>query len=1125
MPAVQRVPFGTCTVLALAWGHPTPCTVTPLLSLRRLAALSLLAMALPAAAQTTIPPAAVDAAVAHVRARAATLGLSPADVADLVVSDGHIGASGVTYVYLRQRLDGLDVTGTQVSVAIGPDGRVGHVAGSLAPSLAASAGLRRTSALGADGALQAAAGHLGVALGAVSPLPALRLGEPRVQADGLASPATLREVYHRAPDGTLARAWEVSLDARGQTDWWLITVDAATGAELDRQSLTVHEPAHPRPEDAASAWPLPVAVPSPFAAAAFAAGARVGTYRVYPMPVENPTFSPTPPPGDGREVVTDPDNALASPYGWHDTDGTAGAEFTTTQGNNVHAYTDVDANNSPDAGSSPDGGASLVFDFPVDFTLPPSGYRPAAVTNLFYWNNIIHDVLYQYGFDEASGNFQVSNYGRGGVGGDDVRAEGQDGSGTNNANFSTPGEGSRPRMQMYLGTNHPIDVDGQFNNSTITHEYGHGVSIRLTGGPTNVGCLSTNTYPEQMGEGWSDFFALMLTARATDTPEQPRAYGAWFYSNPNGIRPAPYSTDFAVNNLTYQRTRSGVSVPHGVGSIWAMTLWEVTWEMINAHGFSPDLYDANGTAGNQMMLRLVMEGLKLQPCGPGFVDGRDAILAADALLYPDPANPGRGLHYVTLWTGFARRGLGASASQGSSGSNADNTEAFDFPLPAPVLGLTATSIEGAANPGASTTVPLTVENTAPAGHAPLNLTASVLGGFEAQPAPPQAEAALPGRLSVLPAAAGAKGADAPVPSAASQTAGTGGPDAFGHVWVDSDEPGGPTYDWVDISTTGTAVTLSDDATVNVTLPFAFPFYGTAHSSFRLSSNGFLLFGTGGTGTNAGASNGPIPGASDPSNLIAPFWDDLNPADGGQIRYLDMGDGRFVVSWLGVPRYGEAGSAMTFQAILYASGEIVYQYQTITGTDNSATIGIESAGGADGLQIAFGETYAAANLAVRISQPTIWATVSPATATVQPGSSDTFTVTLDATELAPGTYTATLRITSNDPDAATVDLPITFVVDGTVATDPTTEAAVFALEDAAPNPTRGTARIRFSLPEAQAVRLSVTDLLGREVAVLLDGDAPAGASEATLPASLPAGVYLVRIATATDAATRRVTVVR
>ena len=90
-------------------------------------------------------------------------------------------------------------------------------------------------------------------------------------------------------------------------------------------------------------------------------------------------------------------------------------------------------------GTDPDGGAGLDFDFPLDLGARPLDSRDAAVTNLFYWNNIIHDVLDAYGFDAAAGNFQVNNYGGGGLGGDDVRAEAQDGSGRNNANFGTTG--------------------------------------------------------------------------------------------------------------------------------------------------------------------------------------------------------------------------------------------------------------------------------------------------------------------------------------------------------------------------------------------------------------------------------------------------------------------------------------------------------------------------------------------------------------------------------------------------------------------------------------------------------------------------------------------------------------
>jgi len=104
-------------------------------------------------------------------------------------------------------------------------------------------------------------------------------------------------------------------------------------------------------------------------------------------------------------------------------------------------------------------------------------------------------------------------------------------------------------------------------------------------------------------------------------------------------------------------------------------LWEMTWDLIDEYGFDADFY--NGTGGNNIAMALVIEGLKLQPCNPGFVDGRDAILAADQALYG-------GANECLIWEAFARRGLGVNADQGSTGNKNDGTE--DFDLPAVCLG-------------------------------------------------------------------------------------------------------------------------------------------------------------------------------------------------------------------------------------------------------------------------------------------------------------------------------------------------------------------------------------------------------------------------------------------------------
>ena len=251
------------------------------------------------------------------------------------------------------------------------------------------------------------------------------------------------------------------------------------------------------------------------------------------------------------------------------------------------------------------------------------------MTNLFYWNNVIHDVQYRYGFDEAAGNFQVNNYGRGGVGNDSVQAEAQDGSGTNNANFATPPDGSRPRMQMYVWTAPTPNRDGDLDAGIIVHEYGHGISNRLVGGPSNVSCL---TNAQQPGEGISDWLALVYTALARPHRCHARAAsGTYALNQPTtgpGIRALPYSTDGAVNNWTYARASLAATVPHGVGAVWAQGMWEVYWALVDQYGFNPDLYNATGGAGNQRAMLYHNEGLKNTACNPGFTQVRDGIIQA-----------------------------------------------------------------------------------------------------------------------------------------------------------------------------------------------------------------------------------------------------------------------------------------------------------------------------------------------------------------------------------------------------------------------------------------------------------------------------------------------------------------
>ncbi len=332
-----------------------------------------------------------------------------------------------------------------------------------------------------------------------------------------------------------------------------------------------------------------------------AAGVRAqeATYRVYPAPVESPIHTEPLPPADARALVADPADPTASPFGWHDTDGLPGSEFTTTEGNNAVVY-------FGDVEGTADGGPTLTFDFPLALADGPSAYADAALTNLFYWTNYVHDVLYAYGFDEAAGNFQTNTYGRGGIGGDPVRVETEPGPPLN-ALFVTPADGASPRLRTTLVPFGSPQRDGVFDNGTTLHLLTHGLSTRLTGGPAQSGCLANN---EQMGEGWSDYYALMLTMRDADAGTDARGVGTYAIGEPpegEGIRPAPYSTSFAVNDFTHGDIATQ-PVPFGTGFVWATVLWEMTWDLIDAHGFSPDLLDGDGGAGNQVALRLVTGG-------------------------------------------------------------------------------------------------------------------------------------------------------------------------------------------------------------------------------------------------------------------------------------------------------------------------------------------------------------------------------------------------------------------------------------------------------------------------------------------------------------------------------------
>ncbi len=612
-------------------------------------------------------------------------------------------------------------------------------------------------------------------------------------------------------DNNLKLAYQFYLREPKSGNLWNILIDANNGEILNRENLTLscnfHDGAygHEHSDQYIAAFPNHVNTSSDLLAPDNA------SYNVFPLPVEAPTFGT-------RSVLINPWVLASSPEGWH-SDGTN--HFTITRGNNVYAYEDTANSNQP--GYSPDGGLSRNFNFPFSINASPALNRNASITNLFYLNNKIHDIFYQFGFTESARNFQQNNFGKGGVANDYVIAESQDGGSLNNANFTTPSDGNKPVMQMYLwstvnryffyntplsavqripeagpaqfgpqlngtgvtgdvasasvingcsalpsgslagkiglierggasnctfslkvknaqnagavaaiiynnaaavnfpssmgGTDATITIpsvlitndegeyiktqlnnsltvnvtlksdpatavtpDGSFDNGIVTHEYGHGISNRLTG--NGFSCLSKSQSEEQMGEGWSDFFALMLTNSPDDNADVPRSVGTYASgqsTNGAGLRSSKYSPDFSVNNYTYGDT-NGMEIEedseivpdvHRIGFVWASMLWDLHWQYAAKYGYNSDV-TSNMNSGSSRVLQLVTDALKLQACNPTFVDGRNAVLNAEMLTT-------KGENRCLIWNTFARRGLGLNALAGNKMNINDQVEDFSVP--------------------------------------------------------------------------------------------------------------------------------------------------------------------------------------------------------------------------------------------------------------------------------------------------------------------------------------------------------------------------------------------------------------------------------------------------------------
>ena len=742
--------------------------------------------------------------------------------------------SGCTLVYAQQKQQGVRVLNTMLTLAF-KQGKLVSKAGSFRKSTSPEGG--RMSApsmtLSTSQAIDKAQKHVltnqigdksqsGLRFGALASTKSMEVVQPEWVTDKL---------------GKLVLAWRVVLESVMPMARYLVHVDAQTGEVVQATDLIKHcrfgdaTPVSTEMEAKLSKTtgakkngrrinsPSPPPTQAPVIAEA--------TYNVVPFSAQNP-LSPggTPRPEKNPWERAGVGN-LATPYGWH-FDGVS--QHDSLKGNNAEAYFFSFPSNKQTSLASTTPYPTLTFTAPFDTSQSPftTANRTVGLTNLFYMTNIVHDVLYQYGFDEVSGNTQHDNLGRGGIGNDAFIVRKVDGY-FNGGDISIPPDGKAPEMAitlakpstiglskklekiisvqspagirgMYEGREYdfmydqpnlllhtgPISAqvtyysdqgdsthtgctsptnasalkgtialldyqaicrdsvilhnaqaagavavllavpqpglppkrtgefpqltipvvlinqvtgdllkqallkesveltllnsaayyDGSLQNDIIAHEYTHIIATRLVGGPATPTCLNNK---ETLHEGYSDFMAMMLTtdwskAKLTDGRLPYYVSGYAYLGDINaGIRNYPFSTDMKLDPRTYADVAISNRDVYILGGPYISAMWDMVWALNQREGINKNIYDANAKGGNSIGMKLVMTGMKLMPCGPGLLDGRNGILKADSLLYG-------AMYSDTIWSAFARRGMGLHANQGSVDSVGDEHVAFDTPL-------------------------------------------------------------------------------------------------------------------------------------------------------------------------------------------------------------------------------------------------------------------------------------------------------------------------------------------------------------------------------------------------------------------------------------------------------------
>lgn len=579
-----------------------------------------------------------DILAAFIRANGRTMTLHPTDLEPphaRVERDYRTRHNGVRHVRWQQQHEGLDIFGAHLTLNLTRDNEIINV--SSRALYMPSVQFHPADAIDQAQALTIAREQLGD-------------GEIR-------KTYLVREVWYPLDMISCVKSWEVAVEVEDNDEAHDMVIRADTGQIVFDQSLTW------------SAEDLSLNV--------FTGDSPVPTT---PGPGAPTNFTPV---TATRQMFTlSALDTNASPQGW------IPAGSNELLGNNADVYADWNDDGLPDAPRLT-GFPYRVFDQPVNLTQHPTNYTAFSQVQAFYWANLIHDCLYALGFDEPSGNFQQDNFGRGGLGNDRLKVEVQNGyalgfTSANQAYYTGFGDGTEGKVTISIFSRATPLRDGALDGQLVLHEAAHGLTSRLVGNGYGL----TTVQPRGMAEGWSDFFALSLLSEPSDPIDAvyPFADYAAMYAQPTsnlyfGIRRFPYSTDMTKAPQTFADTDPNQlffppEVPrnhffgapeadqiHNIGEVWCLALWECRANLLARYGFD----------GNGLMEQLVVDGLKLTPDNPRFDQARDAILQADYV------NNGSS-NAMALWRGFAKRGLGYSASIPEPASTVGIQEAFDLPF-------------------------------------------------------------------------------------------------------------------------------------------------------------------------------------------------------------------------------------------------------------------------------------------------------------------------------------------------------------------------------------------------------------------------------------------------------------